>query len=113
MYKQAIVVRMDLKMSKGKLAAQASHGSVEAMLKSHKDDISNWRKEGMKKVILKVQSKEDLFKLKQQCEEAGLVCALITDAGHTELPPGSVTVLGIGPDKEDKIDKVTGHLTML
>lgn len=111
--KQVIVVNMSLKMSKGKLAAQVSHGSVESMLRSHKDDINKWRSEGMKKVVVKAQSKQDLFKLKQECEDIGLVCALITDAGHTEIPPGSVTVLGIGPDKEEKIDKVTGDLPML
>lgn len=112
-YKQVIVVRTDIKLSKGKLAAQVSHGSVESMLRSSKDLINAWRDEGMKKVVLKAASKEELYKLKEQCKEAGLTCALITDAGHTELPAGTVTVLGIGPDKESKIDKVTGKLPML
>ena len=112
-YKQVIVVRADLKLSKGKLAAQVSHGSVEALLKSHKDDITKWRSEGMKKVVLKAKDSKELYKLKQDCDDLGIVCGLITDAGHTELPPGTVTVLGIGPDKEDKIDKVTGKLSML
>ncbi|MFQ5621652.1 MAG: peptidyl-tRNA hydrolase Pth2 [Candidatus Nanoarchaeia archaeon] len=111
--KQVIVVRTDLKLSKGKLAAQVSHGSVESMLRSPKELIDEWRHGGAKKVVLKVSSKEDLYKLKQDCKDAGVVCALITDAGHTELPPGTVTVLGIGPDSDDKIDKVAGKLKML
>ena len=49
MYKQVILIRQDLKMPKGKLAAQVAHASVEGLLKSHKDDINKWRGEGMKK----------------------------------------------------------------
>jgi len=112
-WKQVIVVRQDLKLSKGKLAAQVAHGSVEALLRSPKTHIDGWRSEGMKKVVLKVSGKEDLYQLNMDCKEAGVPCALITDAGHTELPPGTVTVLGIGPDKEENIDKVTGDLPML
>ncbi len=112
-YKQVIAVRSDLKMSKGKLAAQASHASVEAVLRSDKDDIKFWREQGMKKIVVKVATKEALFTLKKEAEDAGLVCALITDAGHTEVEPGTVTCLGIGPDKEEKMDKVTGKLAVL
>lgn len=112
-YKQVIVIRNDLKLSKGKLAAQVSHASVEAMLKSHKDDISKWRGQGMKKVVLKVETKEDLIKIKNDAEDNGLVTGLIIDAGKTELPPSTMTCLGIGPAPEEKIDKVTGHLKMV
>ncbi len=113
MYKQVILVRTDLKLPKGKLASQCSHASVEAMLKSHKDYISEWKKEGMKKVVLKVKDLDELIKYKQEAEDEGLVTGLITDAGKTVVEPGTVTCLGIGPDKEDKIDKVTGNLKML
>ncbi len=111
--KQVIVVCGDVKMSPGKLAAQVSHGSVEAVLRSHKDDIKKWRDEGMKKVVLKVKDKKELYKLKLACEDAGLVCALITDAGHTEIDPGTVTCLGIGPASDEKINEVAGKLSML
>ena len=60
-YKQVILVRQDLKLSKGKLAAQASHASVESVLKSHKDDTTKWRKQGMKKSVLKVKDEKELF----------------------------------------------------
>ena len=108
-----ILVRDDLKLTKGKMAAQVSHASVAATLKSDKDDIKKWVAEGMKKVVLKVKDKAELYAYKQKAEDAGLIVALITDAGHTQLEPGTVTCLGIGPDKEDKIDKVTGNLKLI
>jgi PTH2 family peptidyl-tRNA hydrolase len=67
----------------------------------------------MKKVVLKVNDQKELLAYKQKAEDAGLVVALITDAGHTQLAPGTVTCLGIGPDKEEKIDKVTGALQLI
>jgi PTH2 family peptidyl-tRNA hydrolase len=112
-YKQVILVRDDLKLTKGKMSAQASHASVEAVLKSDKDDVAAWRGQGMKKVVLKVNDQKELLAYKQKAEDAGLVVALITDAGHTQLAPGTVTCLGIGPDKEEKIDKVTGALQLI
>lgn len=112
-YKQVILVRTDLKLPKGKLASQVAHASTEALLRSHKDDISVWRSEGMKKVILKVVDEKGLYSYKDQAEDSGLVTAVITDAGRTVVEPGTVTSLGIGPDKEDKIDKITGKLKML
>ena len=112
-YKQVIIVRNDLKLSKGKMSAQVAHASVEAMLKSHKDDINPWRALGMKKVVLKVFTEQDLLYYKRKCEDAGLVTALIVDAGHTELPANTTTCLGVGPDNEEKIDNVTGKLKMM
>lgn len=111
-YKQVILVRADLKMSKGKMAAQVSHASVDALLKSHKDDIAEWRAEGMKKVVLKVKDEKELLYYKKKADDSGLVCALIVDAGRTELEPGTTTCLGIGPDKTEKIDRITGLLKM-
>lgn len=111
--KQVILVRKDIKMSRGKIAAQASHASVEALLKSHKDDIAAWRSQGQKKSVLQVPDLQSLLLFKQKAEDAGLVVALIHDAGRTQLDPGTVTALGIGPDTEEKIDKVTGELRLL
>ena len=112
-YKQVILVRDDLKLTRGKMSAQSSHASVAAVLKSHKDDLKKWQDQGMKKVILKVKDQEELYKYKQLAEDAGLVAALITDAGHTHLEPGTTTCLGIGPDKAEKIDKITGELSLI
>ena len=110
--KQVILVRKDLKMSKGKAAAQVAHGAVEAVLKSDKHLISKWRSAGMKKVTLSVNSEKELFKFLQIAKDSGLVTALIRDAGRTEISPGSPTVLAIGPDYENKIDQVTKDLPM-
>jgi len=111
--KQVIVVRSDVKMSKGKTAAQAAHASVSAVLKSGKTEVKKWEMEGQKKVILKARTLDELLLLREKCRKNGLVHAIISDAGHTELTPGTITTLGIGPDDEKKIDKVTGSLPLL
>ena len=111
--KQVILVRDDLKLPKGKLAAQVSHASVDAMLKTSKRIIDAWREQGMGKIVLKVKDEAELRKYMQQANQAGLITALITDAGKTVLAPGTVTCLGIGPDETHLIDKITGHLKMV
>ncbi len=108
--KQVILIRTDLKMSKGKIAAQVAHAAVEATLKSDKAIISNWRKTGMKKVTLKAENEKELYKYLQEAKDTNLTTALIRDAGRTELVPGTVTCLAIGPDKEEKIDAITHEL---
>lgn len=119
-YKQVIVIRTDLNMSKGKLCAQAAHSSLEAALKVIKKDklfksniFETWRKQGMKKVVLKVNSKDLLFKYKDQAERNGISTVAIKDAGMTEIPPGTFTSIGIGPDTEEKIDLITKKLSSL
>ena len=112
-YKQMIVVRKDLKMSAGKLAAQASHASTEATLKSEDSKIKAWQKDGMKKVVLKVDNQDELLKIKQEAGRNKFITALIKDAGKTQIKPGTITCLGIGPDKEEAINKVTGKLKLL
>jgi len=108
--KQVILVRDDLKMSKGKAAAQVAHASVDAVLSANKKLISNWRETGMKKVTLKVDSEIELLKYYNLAIEEDLVTSLITDAGKTEIAPGSKTCVAIGPGPEIKIDKITGNL---
>ncbi|MBN1923255.1 MAG: peptidyl-tRNA hydrolase [Nanoarchaeota archaeon] len=114
--KQAIIVRTDLKMDKGKIAAQASHASVAAYHKSlqkNKDKADEWFDSGMQKIVLKASSKEELMKLKEKAARASLVAEVIKDAGRTQIPAGSITALGIGPEIEDKIDAVIKDLKLL
>ncbi len=111
MYKQAIVVRKDLKMTKGKTAAQVAHASLGALKNSGKDVAEEWEKEGAKKVVLKVENLKELLELKEEAKP--LPTKLVKDAGMTELPPGTITCLGIGPAKEEEIDKVTSSLKLL
>lgn len=113
MYKQVIVVRSDVKMSKGKIAAQASHAAVSALEKAAKTIAAEWKREGQKKVVLKVADLQELMEIKSKCDKAKIPNAIISDAGHTEIEAGTITSLGIGPEKESKIDKVTGHLRIL
>jgi len=111
--KQVILVRQDLKMPKGKLAAQCCHASVEAVLKTNREKVNEWLHEGAKKIVLRVDSLKELQKYKRDADDAGLKNALITDGAHTFFDKPTTTCLGIGPDDEEKIDQVTGQLKML
>lgn len=110
-FKQVIVVRTDVKLSKGKLAAQVAHAAVTAADKSSLK--SEWMREGQKKSVVKCSDLEELIDIKERADRKGLVTALIEDAGHTQIPSGTVTCLGVGPAKEKEIDDVTGHLKLL
>lgn len=113
MYKQVIVVRSDLKMSPGKLSAQVAHASLSSAGAADKKTLAAWEAEGSKKVVLKVSGMNGLHDLKVKAKDLGLPCFLVRDAGHTQLEPGTVTCLGIGPAKEIEIDKITKDLKLL
>ncbi len=113
MLKQVIVVRHDLDLPKGKLAAQVAHAAVEATLRSDKKQMSAWRDEGMAKIVVKVKDQKELYHYLQLAKDAGFVTALITDAGKTTVAPGTTTCFAIGPDEEHKIDAITGVLKLL
>ncbi|MDV0447225.1 hypothetical protein MsAg5_11040 [Methanosarcinaceae archaeon Ag5] len=112
-YKQCIIMRTDLKLSPGKLAVQVAHAAVSSAEWADKRELDAWKAGGQKKVVLKASSLQELFELKEKARREGLPTALITDAGRTEIAPGTITVLGIGPAAEERIDKITGHLKML
>lgn len=112
-YKQVILMRTDLKLPRGKACSQAAHASVEAVLNSDKRKVQAWRAEGMAKIVLKVKDEKELLSHLRQAKEAGLTASLITDAGRTVIAPGTKTCVGIGPDDEEKIDKITGKLRLL
>jgi len=115
-YKMVIVTRSDLALSAGKLAAQASHAAVDCTLLTKKNKsewFSKWQREGAKKVVVKVECLDDFFLLKEKAEKLGICTSLISDAGHTEIPEGTQTVLGIGPAPNNLIDQVTGELPLL
>jgi len=111
--KQVIVVRDDLKLSRGKIAVQVAHAAVIGYLKSDSNLRRKWLDEGQKKIVLKVKSLEELLEIKQKAESLKLVTGVVQDAGLTEIPPGTITAVVIGPDDEKKIDKVTGNLPLL
>lgn len=114
--KQVIIVRSDLKMSKGKLAVQVAHASVSATLEAMRSSpewFREWISEGQKKVVVKVSSEEELLKYAGEAQKAGIPVAVIHDAGLTELPPGTLTAVGLGPAPEVLLDKITGKLKLL
>ncbi len=111
--KLVILVRQDLKLPKGKLAAQVAHAAVEATLKSSGSKVDDWRSEGQKKIVLKVPDEKTMLSYVNKAKTEKLIAAVITDAGKTCIAPGTKTCVGIGPDSEDIIDKVTGKLPML
>ena len=108
--KQVILVRKDLGMPVGKLASQCCHASVECVLKSEKAMIEAWKKEGMPKIVLGVKDVQHLMLKMRQARTEKLTHALIKDAGKTFFTEPTVTCLGIGPDADEKIDKVSGNL---
>jgi len=114
MYKLTIIVRDDLKLSKGKACAQVGHAVLECYLRQDDDKLKKtWHNDGGKKVVLKAKNLEELYSLNDAAKRAGLVTAVITDAGLTEIKAGTVTCLGIGPDKAEKIDSITQDLQPL
>jgi len=113
--KQVIVVRMDLDMGKGKIAAQVGHACVlgsENVRKSHPDWFKNWWA-GQEKIVLKVPGPKELEYVKNHAIDLDLPWSEVTDAGHTQIAPGTTTCISLGPAPEELINKVTGDLKLL
>jgi len=116
--KQAIVIRKDLDMGRGKAAAQAAHAACDALVKAlraggqWKEWAEEWLAEGQKKVVLRVESREELEAVYRQAVEARLPASIIEDAGLTQLPPGTVTAVAVGPAPAELVDRITGRLKL-
>jgi len=114
--KQVIVVRKDLGMGTGKIAAQVGHACVlgaEHVRKSNREWFDTWETSGQEKVVLKVSSLSELEDIKKRAIDTGLPWSEVTDAGHTQIEPGTVTCISIGPAPEETIDNVTKDLKLL
>jgi len=124
-HKQTIVLRKDLNMRKGKMIAQGAHASLRAILQLGRQDgdafiiplddrIAPWLLGRFKKIAVSVNSEAELLALHQKAKSVGLITSLIQDAGLTEF--GGVptyTAVAVGPDREDRVDQVTGDLPLL
>lgn len=115
-YKQVIVFRTNLRLSKGKTAVQAGHAAVSAAENARKHRPiwwKDWIEEGQAKIVVKVKDEVQLFDLKSRADEMKLPIALIVDRGLTEIPPDTITCLGIGPAPSNTVNKLTGNLPLL
>lgn len=119
-HKQVLVIRKDLKMRRGKECSMAAHASAgvisnQAKIKDGLEDprIKPWLEGVFKKVCVQVDSEEELLKVVEEAKKAGLLHCLITDAGLTEFHGvPTKTCAAIGPDLEENVNKVTGHLKL-
>ena len=110
-----LVVRNDLKMGKGKAAAQCCHATLSAYKQARRknpDMLRVWECSGQQKVTVKVETEEELLTLLAKARSLGLVAAVIADAGRTQIAAGSRTVLAVGPGPEELVDQVTGGLKL-
>ena len=114
--KMVFVVNNELKMGKGKIAAQVGHAAVSLTLKCGKKDpglLESWLKSGQKKICVKGNNAEHLLELEKLAASNGLLSVKIQDAGHTQIPSGSLTVLALGPNTESKLSNITDDLKLL
>lgn len=141
--KMTLVVRKDLKMGTGKIAAQCAHAAVAVVeqllsnqaslaaapsssLLKNDDDAAGfssarlweqwytaWHLSGSSKVALQCQDEETMMKLARHAKELQLPSYVIRDAGRTQIAAGSKTVLAVGPGPKSLVDAVTGHLKLL
>jgi len=115
-YKLVVLVREDIKMSKGKIAAQTGHAAVNCVLSIKKKDpesFDRWTMNNQPIITLKINSERELFEFKAIADTQGLNNSAVCDAGRTEIAPGTFTCLGIGPAASSVLDKITGELKAL
>ncbi|KAI8803204.1 peptidyl-tRNA hydrolase PTH2-domain-containing protein [Cladochytrium replicatum] len=113
--KMVLVVRTDIQMGKGKVAAQCGHAAVAAYVEAQKKApriLRHWETYGAAKIALKCDSEEDMLEMQKKARATGLVARSIQDAGRTQIAAGTRTVLAIGPAPKSAIDKITGHLKL-
>jgi PTH2 family peptidyl-tRNA hydrolase len=136
--KQVIVIRKDLNMRRGKVAAQVAHASMKVLLDHmacdkyadgstfwndccvwhmtavESEPLHRWLKGTFTKIVVYVESEKELLEIKHKAEKSGILCSLVTDAGRTEFHGVRTnTAIAVGPDWATKIDKITGHLPLL
>jgi PTH2 family peptidyl-tRNA hydrolase len=115
-FKQVLVVRLDLEMGRGKMAVQCAHAAISASEEARNHLHSWWQSwidEGQLKVALKVQDLGSILELERKGRAKGLPVHVVRDKGLTQIPPGTITCLGLGPAPSDLVDSLTGNLPLL
>ncbi|PWA91630.1 peptidyl-tRNA hydrolase II (PTH2) family protein [Artemisia annua] len=114
-FKMVLVVRNDLKMGKGKIAAQCSHatlGLYKKILHRAPKALNRWEMCGQVKVVVKIESEDDMLELQARAKSLNIPTHIVIDAGRTQIAPNSRTVMAVlGP--ADMVDDVTGGLKLL
>jgi PTH2 family peptidyl-tRNA hydrolase len=112
-YKQVIVIRRDIEMSPAKLGVQVAHGAIESYIYTNPQVRDEWYMEGMRKVVLMVESRDELNKIAAKADkEFNIAPRFIIDFGLTELEPMTVTGVSFEISETEKIDKVTKRLKL-
>lgn len=124
--KQVIVIRKDLNMRKGKMIAQGAHASMKVLLDKNEsknrdrleipisEDIADWVFGNFRKIVVYVNSEQELLNIYNKAKDKNLICSIIEDNGLTEfngIP--TLTAVAIGPANEDSINEITGNLPLL
>lgn len=114
--KMILAVRMDIKMEKGKIAAQCGHATLAVYKLAKKVTpkfVSQWERRGQAKVAVKCPDEEIMLDLEKKAKELGIAARSIIDAGRTQIAPNTRTVLGLGPAPVSLMNQLTGHLKLL
>jgi len=114
--KLVLVVRTDLNMTPGKVAAQCGHATLacyKALSKKHPKLVRHWETTGQTKIALRASSEEEIMELEALAKSLNLCARSIQDAGRTQVEAGTRTVLGIGPAPVELVNQVTEHLRLL
>lgn len=114
--KMVLVVRSDLGLRKGKIASQCAHAAVMCYMRSasvNQAKLNSWLVQGQPKIVVKVESLEEMVEIAKKANEKRVVAEIVRDAGRTQISSGTETVLGLGPDSSDVIDSLAGHLKLL
>ena len=112
--KLMIIIRKDLGMRAGKMAAQAGH-AVQYTIRDYSNsaEFNSWEMTGSAKICVRVESEKELFDIFNQARDADLPRVIVKDAGRTELKEPTYTTVAIGPSLPQDVDKITGKLRLL
>ena len=114
--KMVFVVNHSLKMGKGKIAAQVGHGAVQSVMKAgakKPEYLEAWLASGQKKICVKGDDADHLSRIESQAKQNHILTSCVHDAGHTQIPSGSFTILALGPAESEALEPITGTLKLL